>query len=54
MNEVIENLRTVLIEMNGLAMGMATDYLPMLKETATKVHDAIVQLEEMTSGEGDG
>ena len=54
MDEIINELRIVLIEMNGLAMGMMDEYLPMLIGTAQKVHDAIIRLEEMTSGEGDG
>ena len=54
MDEIINELKTVLIEMNGLAMGLMDDYLPMLKGTAQKVHDAVVRLEEMTGGEGDG
>ena len=54
MDEIISELKAVLIEMNGLAMGLMDDYLPMLNGTAQKVHDAIVRLEEMTCGEGDG
>lgn len=54
MDEIIMNLKTALIRMNGLAMGCVDDYLPLLKETAQIIHDSITQMEEMTNGEGDG
>ena len=54
MDEIIKSLKTSLIDLSCLAMGLPDDYLPMLKNASQKVYDAVEKLQEMTSGEGNG